>query len=135
MTTVRSEAAAAISVAIVDDDASVRIALRRLCNALGLRATAFESGIELVDALHAGAPRPDCLVLDTQMPQLTGLETLRRLEACGVRLPTVVVSADDTPETRAHYLAAGVSDYLRKPVGATVLLTAIEHAVRLAQER
>ena len=119
-----------ISVAIVDDDTSVRVALRRVCEALGLRATALASGAELVEWLRTATTLPDCIVLDTQMPHMTGLETIRGLNAAGYRVPTVVVSADDTADTRAHYIAAGVSAYLRKPVGGNELLTAIIAATK-----
>ena len=118
-----------ISVVIVDDEESVRIGLRRLCGALGLNATTHASGRELIDSLDAGAPRPDCLLLDAHMPQMTGLELHQHLVRSGVHVPTIVYTADDAPEAQARYLAAGVVDYLRKPIGGDELLATIEQAV------
>ena len=118
-----------ISVAIVDDEESVRIGLRRLCGALGLNPTVHASGRELIDMLDAGAPRPDCLLLDAHMPQMTGLELHQHLVRSGVNVPTIVYTADDAPEAQARYLAAGVMAYLRKPIGADELLAVIERAV------
>jgi len=118
-----------IAVAIVDDETLVRVSLRRLCNAFGLSATAYGSGREFLDSLEGDQPQPDCLLLDIQMPEMTGLELQRHLTSRGVRVPTIVVTADDAPEARARCMAAGAVDYLRKPIGADELLAAIERAV------
>lgn len=118
-----------ISVAIVDDEPSVRVGLRRLCAAFGLIVTTYASGQEFLDALERDGHRPDCLLLDAHMPGMTGLEIQQRLGARGVRFPTVLFTADDTPEVQARYLSAGVAEYLRKPVLGEELLAAIERAV------
>lgn len=123
--------ATSISVAIVDDEASVRVSLRRLCSAFGLSVTTFASGQEFLESLEGDGHRPDCLLLDAHMPGMTGLELQRHLGARGVRFPTVLFTADDTPEVQARYLSAGVVEYLRKPVNAEELLAAIERAVAL----
>ncbi len=115
-----------ISVAIVDDEPSVRVSLRRLCAALGLSATAYASGRAFLDALDSDAP-PDCLLLDTQMPEMTGLEVQRHLVKRGVRVPTIVVTADDASEVHAR--CAGAGGYLQKPIGVEELILAIERAV------
>jgi FixJ family two-component response regulator len=117
------------SLAIVDDEEAVRISLRRLCNALDFCATVYASGPELIAAIDRGAARPDCLLLDAHMPAMTGLEVHQSLRRRGVRLPTVVYTADDTPEARARYLAAGINDYLHKPIGGEELVSAIERAI------
>lgn len=118
-----------ITVAIVDDDAAVRTSLRRLCEVFGLSAETYASGHQFLASLAGGEPRPDCLLLDAHMPQMTGSELLQRLTARGLRLPTIVCTADDTAEVRARYVAAGVLAYVLKPVGAE-LIDAIEQAVR-----
>lgn len=100
-----------------------------MCKALGLRANAYGSGRAFLDALEAGTLLPDCLLLDTQMPEMTGPELQRQLVARGTCVPTVVVTADDGPESRARYIASKVVQYLRKPIGAEELLLAIERAV------
>lgn len=118
-----------VSVAIVDDDASVRVSVRRLCEALELSATAYASGREFIASLGGGALPPDCLLLDAQMPEMTGLELQRHLLANGIRIPTIAFTADDTPEVLAHHVAAGIVGYLRKPASAADLLAAVERAV------
>jgi CheY-like chemotaxis protein len=119
-----------VSVAIVDDEESVRVSLRRLCHALGLDATVFASGPELIDFLDTGAPPPDCLLLDAHMPDMTGLEVQQRLACRGDCFPVLIYTADDAPEAQARYLAAGASAYLRKPLGSDELFAAVARAMR-----
>jgi two-component system, chemotaxis family, CheB/CheR fusion protein len=119
-----------ISVAIVDDEESVRVSLRRLCRALGLSAMVYASGKEFIEALDSGEPRPDCLLLDAHMPHMTGLELHWHLLGSGARFPTVVYTADDAIEAQTRYMAAGITEYLQKPIGADELLAAIERAMR-----
>jgi FixJ family two-component response regulator len=119
-----------ISVAIVDDDTSVRVSLRRLCEVYGLSASVYASGREFLIALDTGSPSADCLLLDAHMPEMTGLELQRRLVAQGVRIPTIVFTADDEADVPAHYIAAGIVGYLRKPLCGEDLLDAIQRAVR-----
>lgn len=122
-----------ISIAIVDDEESVRTGLRRLCVSLGFRTTAYASGRELVDALAAGTPPPDCVLLDAHMPHMTGLDVQRHLVDAGLRIRTIVYTADDAPEAKARYIAAGVAAYLRKPIAGDDLLAAIEQVTARAR--
>ena len=120
-----------ILVGIVDDEEVIRVSLCRLSEALGLSATAYASGQELMKRLEQDEPRPDCLIVDAHMPQMTGLELQQHLITLGMRLPMVIYSADDAPEIRARYLAAGIAEYLRKPAGGDELLAAINRAMTL----
>jgi two-component system, LuxR family, response regulator FixJ len=63
---------------------------------------------------------------------MNGLELQRHLRNRHVRVPTIMVTADDAPEARARCLAAGASAFLRKPIGADELLAALDHAVHRA---
>jgi FixJ family two-component response regulator len=110
-------------VAVVDDEESIRKSLRRLFLAADLDAVVYASGQEFLDSLRGR--QPDCLVLDLQMPGLTGLEVQRALTGTGVRFPTIIITAHDEPETRARCLAAGVAAYLCKPLHDEMLLDAI----------
>jgi len=114
-------------IAIVDDEESVRKSLRRLLVASQLDATVYASGQEFLDSL--GGRQPDCLVLDLQMPGLTGLEVQRALAGARVRFPTIIITAHDEPETRARCLSAGAVAYLCKPLHDELLLDAIAAAV------
>jgi FixJ family two-component response regulator len=114
-------------VAVVDDEESIRKSLRRLFMAADLDAAVYASGQEFLDSLRGR--QPDCLVLDLQMPGLTGLEVQRTLTGLGARFPTIIITAHDEPETRARCLAAGVAAYLCKPLHDEMLLDAIAVAM------
>jgi FixJ family two-component response regulator len=114
------------TVAIVDDDDSVRSSLHRLCRAFGLESVTYSSGREFLAALNAGAPPADCLVLDAHMPEMSGPELLQFLHARGLHIPTIVFTADDAPETLVQHVTASAMTYLRKPASADHLLSAIE---------
>lgn len=117
-----------VSIAVVDDEACVRTSMRRLCEAFGIRTQVFASGREFLDSLEEGGPRADCLLLDAHMPEMTGAELQRRVLARGIRIPTIVFTADDEPDNLDHF-PDGVVAYLRKPLPIELLLSAIEHAV------
>jgi FixJ family two-component response regulator len=121
-----------ISVAIVDDDASVRVSLLRLCRVFDLDATAYASGREFLASLDEPASRADCLLLDAQMPEMTGSELQRHLVARGVRIPTIVFTADDAIDVPRDYAAGSVVACLRKPISSEDLLAAVARAVQSA---
>ncbi len=118
---------APIRVALVDDDASVRRALRRLLLASGMEVQDYASGADFLDSLARRTP--DCLVLDLQMPGMTGLDIQRRLAHDGVKLPTVIITAHDEPGARLRCVNAGAAAYLTKPLSVEILLEAIRRAL------
>ena len=69
------------------------------------------------------------MILDLQMPGLNGLEVQRQLAAAGVRVPTIISTADDDPDTRERCRAAGNIAYLCKPFDAQTLPRTIECAL------
>lgn len=115
-----------LRVAVIDDDGSVRKALGRLLRAANLDADIYASGREFLASL--GSRRPDCLVLDLQMPGMNGLDIQKRLTRNGHHLPTVIITGHDEPQTRAQCLSAGAAAYLRKPLDDEALLEAIYRA-------
>ena len=113
---------------VVDDDKSARSGIARLLRTAGHDVRAFSSAEEFLDTYD-----PEtfgCLVLDARMPGMSGEELQIELNLRGVRLPIVVVSADDDPETRraAHRMKAAA--FFRKPVDGSAILDAIDWAVR-----
>jgi CheY-like chemotaxis protein len=77
---------------------------------------------ELIAALPRGLP--DCMIVDLQMPDMTGLELQYHLARVGIKIPTVVITAHDEPGTRERCIAAD----LTKPLDKTVLFAAIDKA-------
>ncbi|GAB2909793.1 hypothetical protein GCM10027093_54890 [Paraburkholderia jirisanensis] len=101
-------------VVVVDDDASVGRAIKRLLRSVGIAADTFASGDEFLDTLSSmPSYRPGCVILDVQMPGSSGLEVQRRL--AGEALPIVFITAHDDAGVRDAALAAGAVAYLRKP--------------------
>jgi FixJ family two-component response regulator len=114
-------------VTIVDDEASVRKALSRLIRAAGFEVETFSSGAEF---LAASLPRrPNCLVLDLRMPHVSGFDVQQALSLAGHRLPVVIITGDDSRESRERALKLGAKAYLRKPVDDAILLDAIRTAI------
>jgi FixJ family two-component response regulator len=115
-------------VVIVDDAPYVRKALQRLLRASDLDADTLASADDFLASLPH-APLPDCLVLDLQMPETSGLDLQRQLVRTGPHVPTVVITGHDEPGMEARCLAAGARAYLCKPLKAETLLAAIEAAI------
>jgi FixJ family two-component response regulator len=115
-------------IAVVDDEAPVRKALQRLLRSFGMQVHVFPSGREFLDAIETLAI--DCVVLDLHMPGVNGFEVQSAIATSGKKLPVVVVTGHDTPETRARVLTAGAAAYLLKPIDEQVLLGAIALAMR-----
>jgi FixJ family two-component response regulator len=113
-------------IAIVDDDAAVRKALIRLL-AASYDAQAFESGSEFLASLDHGVP--DCLVIDLQMPEMTGLDLQVHLVRAGIKIPTIFITAHDESGTRGRCKAAGAMAYLLKPLRKAALVGAINAAI------
>jgi FixJ family two-component response regulator len=114
-------------IALVDDDASVRRAMARLLEALSLQVRTYSSGREFLDSLKIGVPA--CLIVDLQMNGMTGLELLTHLAGTGLRIPTIIVTADDEPGMRHRCQLAGAVAFLVKPVTSDPLLETIKAAM------
>ncbi|RZI42628.1 response regulator [Herbaspirillum sp. HC18] len=114
-------------IAIVDDEAPVRKALLRLFRASGFDARAFASGTAFLESLPFC--RYDCIVLDLHMPGLTGLDVQLDSVFSRMRLPTVIITAHDEPETRQKCILAGAAAYLSKPFDDDALLDAVNDAI------
>ena len=110
-------------IAIVDDDPSVLKALARLLRAHGLHVRTYTSAQEFLAALREGLP--ECLIVDLQMPEMTGLELQLHLRHSGVKIPTIVITAGADTEARELCAAAGASAILLKPLQDALLLAAI----------
>ena len=118
-------------IAIVDDDSSVLKALARLLKARAFEVRTYTSAREFLSALHEGLP--ECLIVDLQMPDMTGLELQRHLTRSGLRIPTIVITAHDEAGARERCESAGAAAFLSKPLHDISLLAAIESATGSAK--
>jgi FixJ family two-component response regulator len=114
-------------IAIVDDEVSICRALLRLLRVANYRAESFNSPILFLESLAEHVP--DCVVLDLQMPAMTGVELQEHLLRLADPPPVIIITAHDEPKTRERCLALGAVRYLRKPIEGDVLMGSIEEAV------
>lgn len=119
-------------VAVLDDEPEMRKALRRVLASRGFRVEEYQRGEDLLSAV--GSHPPDCLLLDLRMPGLDGLDVLEALRSRHIRVPVVVVTALDEPDTEGQALQLGASACLKKPVDRAVLLSAIAEAIAGTQK-
>jgi FixJ family two-component response regulator len=113
-------------VAIVDDDASVRKALARLLRVHGINSRNYPSARAFLEALPSHMP--DCLIVDVSMPDMTGIELQCELLKCGVRIPTIVITASDDKSIAASATSLGAVAFFLKPVPLDALMAAINSA-------
>lgn len=116
---------------MVDDEAPVRVALRRLLRLADYAVTTFESGEAFLASLDTA--QPDCVLLDVHMPGITGLVVHARMRAAHVAVPVVFITASDTLDVEQSANAAG-AQLLRKPFSNDALLVAVATAIRGVDE-
>jgi two-component system KDP operon response regulator KdpE len=119
----------AVRVLVVDDERPIRRFLRTALAAADMEVAEAASGEEGLTA--AAAFRPDVIVLDLGLPDLDGVEVIRRLREWS-RQPIVVLSVRDREDDKVEALDAGADDYLTKPFGVGELLARIRAALRRA---
>jgi FixJ family two-component response regulator len=112
---------------IIDDDDSVRRALRRLIRSVGLNVSTFATAEEFLQAPQELAP--DCLILDVHLPGLSGLELQERLLTEGRGVPIVFITAYAGEEGGERALRAGAVAFLEKPFEEQALLDAVARAL------
>ncbi|HQR51124.1 MAG TPA: response regulator [Methylophilaceae bacterium] len=118
------------NVFIIDDDEAVRDALALLCDSAGFIVETFDSAQAFLDV--CGQYTEGCLVLDLNMPDMSGIELQENLVGRGVALPIIFLSAYGDVPTTARAMKAGAMDFLTKPVAGGVLLTHIREALSLS---
>jgi FixJ family two-component response regulator len=114
-------------IAIVDDEPSICRAMLRLLRSANFRAEAFDSAAGFIEFL--ARQTPDCLILDLQMPTMTGIELQEHLLRSQARVPVIIITAHDQPEAAERCLALGASLYLRKPIEGALLIDSIRTIV------
>ena len=116
-------------VSVVDDDESVRGSLPRLLKELGFEGRAFSSGKEFLSSDCVDSTQ--CLILDVTMPEMNGFDVQRELRLRGWKIPIIFITASEDEAVRAKAFDQGAAGFLFKPFSDTMLLSAIETALRL----
>jgi len=113
---------------IVDDDDSFRTAMERRLKLAGYQVATYPSAQQLLDRLP-DENEPNCILLDVQIPGLSGPELQARLNELGSTLPVVFLTGHADTPTTVRTMKAGAEDFLTKPVESEQLLDAIERAL------
>src|SRR5467141_951828 len=117
---------------VVDDDASIRDSLSNLSRSMGLKVQTFASAQEFLTS-----PRPDapsCLVLDVQLPGLSGLDLQQELAKVGVRIPIIFITGHGDIPMTVRAMKAGAIEFLTKPFQDEDLLNAVEQAIHRGRQ-
>jgi two-component system KDP operon response regulator KdpE len=120
-----------IRVLLVDDEPSIRRALRTSLGEMGFHTTEASRGEE---ALHLVQTQTfDVVLLDVNMPGMGGMKTLTRLRAIAPRLPILMLTVVDGEEEKVEALESGADDYITKPFSVRECVARMRSAVRRAQ--
>jgi FixJ family two-component response regulator len=116
---------------VVDDDVSIRESLELLIGFSGWRVETFASAREFL----ARPPTvvPSCLILDVNLPGLSGLDLQRLIAADRIGMPIIFITGYGDVPTSVQAMKAGAVEFLMKPFGDDVLLDAIRHAIESSQ--
>ncbi|WP_431323158.1 response regulator transcription factor [Rhizobium sp. YTU87027] len=115
------------TVAVVDDDASLRRSVGRLLNAYGFPAIEYQSA----EAFLGRDPNIliDCLVLDIDLGGMSGIELQQKLKEAGSKLAVIFITALEDPRLKIRAEQAGCVAYLRKPFAGAALVDAVKKAI------
>lgn len=114
-------------IAVIDDDESVREGLSDLFRAMGFAPVVFSRAVDFLSSDQIDHTK--CLIVDVQMPEMSGIELHRRLSQSGRTIPTILITAYPDERDRWNALQAGVLCYLVKPYDHEELLACVESAV------
>jgi FixJ family two-component response regulator len=115
------------TVFVIDDDGSIREALKDLLESVGLRVETFASAPEFLQSSHSDAP--SCLVLDIRMPGLSGLDLQREMAEANIHTPIIFITGHGDIPMTVRAMKAGAVEFLTKPFRDQDLLDAIQQAL------
>jgi FixJ family two-component response regulator len=120
-------------VLVIDDDESMREALKGLLRSVGLRVEVFGSAADL---MRSALPNvPSCLVLDVRLPELSGLDFQAELLAAGVHVPIIFITGHGDIPMTVQAMKAGAVDFLTKPFRQQEMIHAVTRALALDKKR
>src|SRR2546430_4322981 len=112
---------------VVDDDPSVRRAIQRLVESIGLQVELFASAQEFLRSKRPDAP--SCLVLDIRLPGISGLDFQRQLAEANIHIPIIFITAHGDIPMSVRAMKAGAVEFLTKPFRGRSLLDAVRAAI------
>lgn len=116
-----------VLVHVIDDDEAMRESLAFLLDAAGMASRTYESAVVFLE--RAAELAPGCIVTDVRMPDMSGLELIRRLKERGIAQPVIVITGHGDVPLAVEAMKAGVVDFLEKPFDDEVFLQAVRAAL------
>jgi FixJ family two-component response regulator len=116
-----------VVISVVDDDESLRNAIKRLIESVGMSVEDFASAEDFLDS--GRARDSSCLILDMQLPGMSGLELHNQLADSNSPVPIIFISAHGDDPARTQALEAGAIDFLQKPFSEMALFNAIDSSL------
>jgi CheY-like chemotaxis protein len=113
---------------IVDDSKLILSMVGKTLRNNGYAVITAGGGLEAIT--KASAEKPDCIILDLLMPELSGFDVLSVLQTRGFSIPIIVLTADIQETTKKKCLALGAFDFLNKPHGEKDLIATVEKALK-----
>jgi FixJ family two-component response regulator len=117
---------------VIDDDASMRDAVSRLLNAVGLTVQTFASAREFLAGRLPDVP--GCAVLDVRLPGLSGLDLQREMVERGIHIPVIFVTGHGDIPMSVQAMKAGAVEFLTKPFRDQDLLDAVRSGIQLDRQ-
>ena len=115
------------TVFVIDDDASVRVAIQGMLKSVGLRSEAFGTPQDFLSSKRVDGP--SCLVLDVRLPGISGLDLQRELIEAGIRIPIIFITGHGDIPMSVKAMKSGAVEFLTKPFRSQDLLDAIHQAL------
>jgi FixJ family two-component response regulator len=116
-------------IVIVDDDESMQVSLQDLIESAGLQARSFGSAEELLESgLHRQAA---CLIVDIQMPKMSGMELQAELRSQGCKVPIIFITAHGDVRMRIRAMREGAVEFLTKPFDHQLLIKRVRAALEM----
>jgi two-component system response regulator FixJ len=112
---------------VVDDDEAMRQSLAFLLDSARLKVRTYESAVAFLDRI--GAAEPGCVITDVRMPDVSGIDLLRRLKQLEVPLPVIMITGHGDVPLAVEAMKLGAVEFLEKPFDDDVLLAAVKSAL------
>jgi two-component system, LuxR family, response regulator FixJ len=114
---------------VIDDDDAVRQSLEFLLKTAGVNVRGFDSAKSFLEILPA--VKTGCIITDVRMPDITGIDLLRRLKESGLDVPVIVITGHGDISLAVEAMKIGAIDFLEKPFDDDLLLTAVRSALNM----
>src|ERR1700751_4935463 len=126
-------AAAQPIVHIVDDDEGLRESLAFLLRTANLEVRSFESARAFLDELAHAVP--GCIITDVRMPEMSGIELLRRLKEFKIDVPVIVITGHGDIALAVEAMKMGAADFFEKPFDDALLVASVRSALRQREDQ